>query len=214
MPSVTDIIELIVPEERKNYGIYPSVTSVIKSSGFGADFSNVPADIMARACARGEVVHKCCELIDKGTLDRSTVDPALEGYIQAYEGFLKVCQVKPIYIEEEMISEDFGYGGTPDLVCWMNGKRVIVDRKTTDPDSLQARLQTGGYETLVWGVHRVLIEKRYGLRLFDDGRFRLVEHKNATDESCFDDLLEYVKAKERRDKWISYYYLTNGDKKQ
>lgn len=38
--------------------------------------------------------------------------------------------MEPVVIEEPMISEKYGYGGTADLVCKMNGELCLVDFKT------------------------------------------------------------------------------------
>lgn len=42
----------------------------------------------------------------------------------------KVHTIEPVVIEEPMISEQYQYGGTSDLVCKMNGELCLVDFKT------------------------------------------------------------------------------------
>lgn len=186
-----------------------SVTGIIRWGGFGEDFSMVPRDVMQYALERGRIVHKACEYLDSGELDITTVDARVRPYVTAYSQFLSECHVRPIAVEKRLF---FGpVAGTPDLVAFINGVRSIVDRKTGDCAGKYARLQSAGYKEL-WELNypNALIGMRYGLKLCQNGSYRLVPHQDPDDIYAWRDIKSYVLAEQRIAKWMQKYGVRNG----
>lgn len=103
-------------------------------------------------------------------------------------------------------TEGLGIAGTPDLVCWMDGARVVIDRKTAQMMSPSMGLQTFGYME-IWNLANPtkLIGERYGIRLSKDGRYKLVRHDDPDDGPAFMDLLHHARSIDRMKKWVTKY---------
>lgn len=185
---------------------YRSVTDRIQHAGFGPDFSMVNPMLMEDACRRGSMVHLACSYFNEGDLDLKTVDGAILGYVMAYIKFTEQCPIKPIAIEKKMISKTLNLGGTPDLVCFLAGRRAIIDLKTSQTLGKEAGLQTAGYKML-WESNfpNLMIYERFGLKLKNDGTYKLIPHTDFEDESAFRDMLQYSLAKEKKERWNGKY---------
>lgn len=112
-------------EYRYNGRRVPSVTGIIKSAGL------INTDWFNEAAAwRGSVVHKCCELDCKGTLNESTVDPGAAGYLVAWRDWKRATGFISQQIEKRKYSH-LGYCGTPDRMGVLpDGSLAFVDLKT------------------------------------------------------------------------------------
>lgn len=186
-----------------------SVTQTIQLSGLGDDFSHVPEDRMTYARRRGNMVHAACHYYDDGDLDLETVDPKIRGYVDAYIKFRTEKPIKVIAVEKKMVTLDFGpyaLAGTPDLVCWMDGRRVVVDRKTSQHMSKAMGLQTAGYKIL-WNVKnpKAPVSERYGLRLEITGKYKLVAHADPDDAAAFMDCLGAAASEKKMGRWRVKY---------
>jgi hypothetical protein len=85
---------------------------------------------------------------------------------------LNLCEI-PLF------SENYCYGGTPDLPCKLSGKESLIDIKS-------------GYKSLTTGVqlaaYALLLDRsinRYGLYLESDGKYKLIEYKDRNDKNIF-----------------------------
>lgn len=185
---------------------YKSVTGIIGEAGFGPDFSMVNEKVMATACDRGSKVHLACSYLDDGDLNLGSVHSSIRGYVDADIKFRRECPIKVIASEKRMVNTRLGLAGTPDVICFMRGHRVIIDRKTSQSVHPSMGLQTAGYKIL-WEVQHPnqLIHGRYGLKLLSTGQYRLIPHEDTLDMAVFMDALNYVKAKEIRDRWLPRY---------
>lgn len=63
---------------------------------------------------RGTAVHLATELWDKGTLDESTVDPQIQGYLESWKRFRKDQGYTPIEIELKLYDPVYLYAGKID----------------------------------------------------------------------------------------------------
>lgn len=79
---------------------------------------------------RGELVHKITELYDQGTLDESTVDPALTGYLEAYKLFLSDFKPEILEIELPVGHKALKYGSKIDRVMQLVNGKALVDIKS------------------------------------------------------------------------------------
>lgn len=110
-------------------GRIPRVTEVIDLAGLGSDFSAVDPVRLAAAQERGTLVHRAVEIADDGDLDRTSVPPALRGYVAAYDAFVGAVEYRPIATEYE-VRHPLGYVGHVDKVGWLQGRRWLPDIKT------------------------------------------------------------------------------------
>jgi hypothetical protein len=202
--------EILFDEEPHLYRFrgrdYISVTQAIRLAGMGDDFSMVSEERMDYARRRGRMVHLACQYFDEGVLDLQSVDAAIRGYVEAYLKFREECKIKVIETEQKIVAERMGLAGTPDLIAWMSGRRVVIDRKTSQHMSKSMGLQTAGYKILREQVENTqLIYGRYGLRLEKTGNYKLFEHDNPEDEPAFRDALSHAISEKKMEKWRVQY---------
>ena len=171
--------------------IVPSVTQIINSVA-AERWENIDADKLEYACQRGTAVHLITELHDLGTLDESSVDPKLQGYVSAYKAFL--ADIKPSWglIEHKTYSDMPRYAGTVDRFGTVNGKKAVLDIKT-GVKSKYTGLQLAAYAHMI-GEKKA---KRYGLYLGGDGKYSLVEYKDANDWNVFLSCLNVMNFKQK-----------------
>lgn len=159
---------------------YPSVTKILKHFGMTPDYDKFGNDTSRDF---GTVVHRVCELFDRGAIDQYQYDPVVEPWLNGYRKF--ISEFKPVWkiIEAPMASLVFGFAGTPDRVMSLKGRISILDLKTGMPDASH-ELQTAGYSQLFEESFKERVRQRWSLYLMPDD-FRLVEHKNRSDRSVF-----------------------------
>lgn len=154
--------------------ILPRVTSVLS---LVHDLSDIPADVLARAAARGRAVHRAVWILeaDPSGLAWGTLHPELVPYVRAFEQAKRALRWRTVAAERLVVSERYGYAGRADLiVSGINGSHeTILDIKTgiTDPSH---RLQLAAY---VEGYREQTKTKRtIGRRILyltAEGRYRL-----------------------------------------
>lgn len=91
------------------------------------------------AAARGSDVHRVAEALHLGQVVE--YDPEIEGYVTQYRRFLEDFEPEFLLAEAPVYNLTYRYAGTLDGVAVIDGKRVVVDLKTTahGPDSGRAR---------------------------------------------------------------------------
>lgn len=139
----------------------PSVTRVISDVLMG---EKQWAD--EAAMWRGSVVHSCCELDDRGTLDEGSIDPAAAGYLAAWRKFKAEMRAEFVEIEEAHVSEKHRYAGRPDRVAMLDGQRMVLDIKSGGV-SVGTAMQLAAYCELTKCLARAAV------RLESTGRYTL-----------------------------------------
>lgn len=81
------------------------------------------------AAARGTDVHRVAEAMHLGSVVE--YDEHLEGYIAQYRQFLTDFEPEFLLAEAPVYNRTFAYAGTLDGVAVIDGKRVVLDLKTT-----------------------------------------------------------------------------------
>lgn len=160
--------------------IRPSVTQILKHFGMTPDFDKFGNDTARNF---GTVVHRICELYDKGELGSYEYDHQIDPWLSGYKKFLDAFRPEWEVIEDPLISNAWGYAGTPDRVGLIKGIRWGVDLKTGAPEPAH-ELQTAGYEVIVEECLGLKTKKRFSLYIMQDD-FRLIEHKNKSDRAIF-----------------------------
>jgi hypothetical protein len=155
---------------------YPSVTQIISDMGLYGDTS-----YFTDYCReRGSFVHKIIQYHTEGTLDEATIDPALQGYFDAWLKFQREADFVSDACEKVMVSDSYRFAGTVDHVGHLNGHYTCLDVKTGGSSPAHA-LQTAGYSILLKhpGV------RRFSLHVKNDGKYKLIEHKDSQDMQIF-----------------------------
>jgi hypothetical protein len=166
----------------------PSVTQVLHSAGLSADYSMVALEVLERKRIIGEYVHKATQYLDEGSLDLETVDPEIQGYLAAYEKFIRESGFQPQLIEHRLVGRINGMlcGGTIDRTGAMAGKLWIIDLKCIERLYPAFALQTAGYELLL--PKPVVPPFKYAravLQLKRDGSYKLMSFNDPADSDVF-----------------------------
>lgn len=118
----------------------PSVTTILKPLG---GYDGIPAHILDRAARRGTAVHLACEYDDEG-FDFDCAD-SISPYLQAWRAFKAQHLPTFIAIETRVHHPVLGYAGTFDRLASIDGKRVLIDLKTTVKIMPIVKLQLAAY---------------------------------------------------------------------
>lgn len=164
----------------------PSVTQILSSLGFN-EFGFCPPEVMEAARLRGNDVHKATELLDLNQLDWTTVSDEIAPYLIAYQKFLSEVKPKSIeVIEHKVYHKTFGYCGMCDRVYKYPYGLAMVDIKA-GTEQVTHKLQTAAY-AMAWDHEQGPLRKisrRFALYLFNNGKYKLVEHPHAIDRATF-----------------------------
>ena len=97
-------------------------------------------DVNKTACTTGTDIHKLVEYYAKGDEVKSD-----ETAFQSFLEFVEDNDVEFIESEIFLLSERYLYAGTCDLICNVNGKKIIVDIKTGKALYDEYKYQLAGY---------------------------------------------------------------------
>lgn len=122
---------------------------------------------------RGRAVHRAIELIHRGTLDESSLDPQILPFVNAYRDFIRDTGFS-VLAYEVPLGSIHGFAGTVDAIGRLNGRIIVLDFKTGDSLDPAVEYQTGAYEIL-WNENHPdqLIQGRFALQLKTNGRYKL-----------------------------------------
>jgi len=153
------------------------VTDILRDNGF--DFPFVPEHAMER----GEVVHAAVDLLVRGILDLESVHPDLRGYVESYDKLWKKLGFEIVSSERVVYSPVLGLAGRLDQIPAINGRPRLWDLKTSPP-APWARLQTGGYASMLPPSDRYM--PRAAVELHKDGSMATIHPHDD-----FDDIQEF-----------------------
>jgi hypothetical protein len=131
----------------------------------------------------GTLAHSCAEAFLKG-LDPEQVLVAASSYTSldivaqaksAFASFLdwkEHSRLEIVYQEEQMVDEEYAFGGSFDGVGLINGKHSLIDFKTSNGLYSDYLIQLAAYGYLV--EHGVVMETRKPLGITLDGGFHLL----------------------------------------
>jgi len=124
---------------------------------------------------RGSAIHKACQYLDEGTLDLASLDPAIEGYVRAYDNWRRASHVEGVEYIECPLADPLGrYRGTPDRVL-VARPRVVVDIKTGGYQPWVA-LQLAAYVNMLPDPYSY---RRMALHLTVNGDYSVTEFPKA-----------------------------------
>lgn len=67
----------------------------------------------------------------------------------AWEDWARSVELKPLFVEQVVYSEQYGYAGTLDLLAEVNGKLTVLDWKTGKAVYSEAHLQNAAYRQAI-----------------------------------------------------------------
>ena len=137
----------------------PSVTTILSVIGKGVGFHkwlgnhpsyDIACEARDAAAERGTIVHESIEkLINGEQIEAQTEE--ISKHLMCFKKFWDENDIEPIEQEMFLISPNFDFAGTPDLICKTSGKTWLIDFKTgnyykTHP--LQCRMYALLYEDI------------------------------------------------------------------
>ena len=167
----------------------PSVTRIIAPL---VSFDGIPESVLTFAAERGRAVHRATELWDDDDLDIESLDPALLGYLTAWQRFRRETGAVILQSERPRGSAALGFAGTPDRVAQLPtlGDRVwLLDIKTALTLHDWMGVQLAGYKLLVEGAGGTTVDAVGVVQLRANGTYVLMEYGAPDDARCFLGLL-------------------------
>lgn len=140
---------------------------------------------------RGHAVHTAIELLNKDTLDWSTVDPQIKGFIDAYLKAKENLKFETLRSEFIVSAPELNLAGTVDeLSMFPDIGQAIVDFKTGAKKRLWA-LQTAGYSLAYLKEHGELLP-RIVLKLSGDGSYERIDYADTHDLIVYTGIINLV----------------------
>ncbi len=142
--------------------VYPRVSTIlniIAAPGLEAWRHKVGLEESRRigreAAGLGTRVHGACEAISRGG-GIVAHDDDLAEFIQVYEAWFHRNVAEVVAVEQFVWSAKYGYAGTLDLIADLkDGRRALVDLKTSQTVSETHRLQTAAYQLAALEAHEI-----------------------------------------------------------
>lgn len=107
-----------------------------------------------KAASIGTIAHEMIEYhlkkeeIDLSEYSQANIDKAKVAF-NAFLNFEKAYKLKPIEMEIPLVSEKYGYGGSIDLYAELNGKKCLIDFKTSKAIYPTMKVQVAAYKNLL-----------------------------------------------------------------
>lgn len=146
----------------------PSVTQVLKEAGLiDTTWYNEWGK------HRGSTVHRCMQLLAEDRLDLASVDPRIQGYVDAGARFMDEINFEVERTEMHVCNEKLRFAGTLDLFGRRKNNPAIIDYKT-GPLQRPTQIQLTGYSNTdqmpggpieLWGV-QLRIDGTYKMERF------------------------------------------------
>ena len=146
---------------------YPSVTTVLSyfsRKGIAKWRANVGAEkanqISTQASRNGNAVHDIAERYTLGTLDTKKSNPVALAQFKTIQPYLD-NNVDTIYgIELRMYSDELRTAGTADLICNYDGKKTMLDFKTSR--KVKTKEQINNY-FMQAAAYSIMVKEHYGM---------------------------------------------------
>jgi hypothetical protein len=191
---------LIFDEKSHTYWVgkvkHDSVTKIIQELGLSRDYSGISSFY----AERGRAVHKAVELIDKGTLDESSVSDLVRPYVAAYRKFLEESGYRPHAWEVGLHHPVLRFAGTIDKVGYLPKIGLgIMDIKTASSVDPSVDEQLCAYDML-WTEHHpdMPAQWRYALQLTGDGKYSLITKYSDSPKEDWLSIMTVFRKKQKR----------------
>jgi hypothetical protein len=182
----------------------PHVTSVLSAVGVSTDFASIveAGGVRARhveaARVLGSAVHHDTHAYDDGDLDVASVDVRVWPFLQAWISLRNNIGATPLSRAREryLFCRSLGYCGFMDGLFQVDGKIVLFDIKTGDPEDAGCRWQTAAYqlayESIMAELHEpARVDERWGIQLVPDARVPYRIHNYSAEADAFRHRMEW-----------------------
>ena len=159
----------------------PAVTSILSDL---FDWQAVAPDTLEHKRQIGLAVHRAIALELDDDLDRSSVEPRIEGYLEGWKRFQREKRFSCHLSECCVASKRFRYAGTLDLAGTMDAADVLVDVKCGEPHAATS-LQTAAYLNAAREMGFLSNANRFALHLGPEGVYRLEPYADPNDFAVF-----------------------------
>lgn len=175
----------------------PGVTGILEDCGF-YDFPFASPEDLAYKKRLGGDVHRAAELLDRGTLDWSTVSDEVAAYLAGYTRFRAEHPGRVLANESLVYHSVLGYAGTLDRILELGryARATLVDLKIGVPLPAH-KMQTAAYVAAWNYTRKPVIHDRISLHLRGNGSYHFVLHTGADDLGAFCACLKLHRWKER-----------------
>ncbi len=131
----------------------------------------------------GTKFHLATKFLDKGTLNRKTINAPLIPLLEGYEKFKRDYGVKviPEYIEIPICSYKYRFGVTPDRIYMVKDELSVVEFKTNTVMPVSATLQTAFQQIAAEEYYGIKIKCRYGVQFPLEGGYKIFPYTNKMD---------------------------------
>lgn len=189
---------------------FPSVTTVLQILGSKKllkwanyqGFKHIDIDrVLEQTSEFGTIAHSVVQgIVDKDNAEVLQPKDALmaldlDNLAKKFSKLLSNHEWKTIYTEHTLISRDLGYAGTLDWLCELDGKKTLIDFKTSKMVKTNHILQLGGYDNLLKNVENIDVEQ-HGIILISADKCKLHiidEEEIKTAKEAFNILYEFYK---------------------
>lgn len=147
----------------------PSVSRIMEPLK-DANYAGISERTLQRAADKGTSVHDSIENFIKFGIE--DVNPEHRNYFEAFLEWWD--EVRPIVVGSEIriYHKLLGYGGTIDLLCYIEDKLTLIDFKTTYKVSdMSCGIQLEAYAKALES-HGIVVDQKMILHLKRDGKFK------------------------------------------
>lgn len=139
------------------------------------------------AAKRGSIVHKMRHLSDIGESENYDFDPALIGYLDAWNAFKVEYGLAVEFSEKPLIHPIYQFGTTPDCAGYSSklGRYMVVEAKTCAKIEGWMGLQLAAQALALEDVAGIKVVSRMVTRLESSGEYEIAEYRDRTDKGVF-----------------------------
>lgn len=154
--------------------ILPSVTTIMKPLD-NALYKGIDEEIMQVAAKRGTAVHNAAEnYVLYGIED---IEPQYCGYFEAFLKFWEENRPEPLATESRLYHKFLRYAGTADLPCVIDGKKILIDYKTSATvNRMLTGVQLEAYAR-AYDSHGFKFDEKAIVHLKKDSSYKMVSYK-------------------------------------
>lgn len=174
---IPDIPELEFEDETHTYKllgfVIPSVSAVMEPLS-AAKYKGISEATLDRAADKGTAVHNSIENYIKFEID--DVPPEHRGYFEAFLDWWNEYKPEVVSSEFKVYHKLMRYGGTIDMLVYIDGVLTLVDIKTTASLSdMTCGVQLEAYSQALKSLG-ITVERKIILHLKKDGKYAVREY--------------------------------------
>lgn len=170
--------ELAFVESTHTYTLYgqkiPSVTQLMAPLTAAA-YNGIDTEVLNRAADKGTEVHEAAE--NYANFGIEDISPEHRGYFDGFREWFD--EVKPVVVSTEFQTyhKYLIYGGTVDLLAYIDDMLYVIDYKTTyRVEKMLTRVQLEAYKQALLS-HGIPVTRKAVLHLQKTGRAKLLEYE-------------------------------------